>query len=48
MPILIIIGIVLVAIWLFFVIFKLVFHWLIHLLPLIALILVIIWLAGRC
>ena len=44
MIILIIIGGILLALWLIFVIFKLVFHWLIHLLPVIALILIIIWL----
>jgi len=44
MSILLIIGGALLALWLIFVVFKLVFHWMIHLLPVIAVILLIIWL----
>jgi hypothetical protein len=44
MIILLIIGAILLALWLIFVLFRVVFHWMIHLLPLIALILIIIWL----
>ena len=48
MPLVLIIGIALLALWLFFVVFKLVFHWMIHLLPVIALILIIVWVVKGC
>lgn len=47
MPLIAIIGIGLLVLWLIFVIFRLVFHWVIHLLPLIAVVLIIIWLVNR-